>query len=90
MTQPTATGSTVFVVEIQALQKLLSEKDSEIERLTKELAFQTDMACQADVACMQLKALCARAADLLDPEINVLSSHTAEVDELLFELRKVV
>jgi hypothetical protein len=29
----TMTGSTAFVVEIQSLQKLLADKDAEIERL---------------------------------------------------------
>ena len=31
-----------------------------------EIAHQTDMAAQADVACIRLKALCLRAADALE------------------------
>jgi len=44
----------------------IDPKDAQIERLTKELAYQTDMACQADVACVRLKALLTRAADALE------------------------
>lgn len=35
----------------------LYAKDEEIERLKKEVAFQTDMADQADVACLRLKSV---------------------------------
>lgn len=43
-----------------------TEACEEIDRLKSELAFQTGMAAQADVACIRLKALCARAARALE------------------------
>jgi hypothetical protein len=68
---------------------LIRELRAEIERLTKELAFQTDMACQADVACMQLKALLTRAADALD-ELHKMRLYVwpwKEHSRLIAELR---
>jgi predicted RNase H-like nuclease (RuvC/YqgF family) len=51
---------------VHSTQQWCAELQVEIERLTKELAFETDMASQADVACVRLKALLTRAADALE------------------------
>jgi len=40
--------------------------DKEYDSMLAEIAHQTDMAAQADVACIRLKALCLRAADALE------------------------
>jgi len=52
--------------EDREIYEAFHKKDAEIERLKKELAHQTDMASQADVACLGLKSLCALAADALE------------------------
>lgn len=78
----TATGSTAFVVEIAALQKLLAEKDAEIERLK---ALVKDRMYELE-EINELKSLLVHAADALDGATKMVRTETEA--SLINQLRR--
>jgi hypothetical protein len=55
----------VWDAEDREMRRAFAEKDAEIERLKAELAFQTDMAAQADMFVQQYSRLIGELADAL-------------------------
>jgi hypothetical protein len=78
----TMTGSTAFVVEIQALQKLIAEKDAEIEQL-KSWNQTLKQIVADDPEKHFYKVLLTRAADALES-----NRPEPEFPKLIDELRK--
>lgn len=75
--------------EDRMIQDAFDAKNADIAELRKDLAHQTDMACQADVACTQLKAELAqchgyasRLFKSLAPQCEPLDTVTGVISQL--------